>query len=126
MQNSRNTYIQIKQIIYLHSRHYFTPSNCIFMQLQGIVFIQLQGNDILVNCQGNKFIYNIYLFTKSIIIRGNYILTRNYIHFKELISSFREINPRSIKHIHSEKLYPFKEIFVQVQSHMFIQGNYIY
>ena len=23
------------------------------MQLQGIVFIQLQGNDILVNCQGN-------------------------------------------------------------------------
>ena len=26
---------------------------------------------------------NIYLFTKSIIIRGNYILTQNYIHFKE-------------------------------------------
>ena len=26
---------------------------------------------------------NIYLFTKSIIIRGSYILTRNYIHFKE-------------------------------------------
>ena len=26
---------------------------------------------------------NIYLFTKSIIIRGNYILTRNYIHLKE-------------------------------------------
>ena len=134
MQNSRNTNIQIKQIIYLHSRHYFTSSNCIFMQLQGIVFIQLQGNGILVNCQGNIFIYNIYLFTKSIIIRGNYILTaRNYIHFKELISSFREIYPRSMKHIHSEKLYPFKEIcsfkehiFVQVQGHMFIQGNYIY
>ena len=25
--------------IYLHSRHYFTSSNCIFIQLQGIVFI---------------------------------------------------------------------------------------
>ena len=77
---------------------------------------------------------NIYLFTKSIIIRSNYILTRNYIHFKEPyqfvqgnISSFNEI------YIHSGKLYPFKEIcsfkeriFVQVQGHMFIQGNYIY
>ena len=28
----------------------------IFMQLQGIVFIQLQGNDIVVNFQGNIFI----------------------------------------------------------------------
>ena len=81
---------------------------------------------------------NIYLFTKSIIIRGNYTLTRNYIHFKEPyqfvqgnISSFNE-NIR----IHSGKLYPFKEIcslkediFVQAQGaqgHMFIQGNYIY
>ena len=36
--------------IYLHSSYYFTSSNCIFMQLQGIVFIQLQGNYILVNC----------------------------------------------------------------------------
>ena len=43
------------------------------MQLQGIVFIQLQGNDILVNCQGNNDLSkgHIYLFTKSIIIRGN-------------------------------------------------------
>ena len=38
-----------------------------------------------------------------------------------------------MKHIHSGKLYPFKEIcsfkeqiFVQVKGHMFIQGNYIY
>ena len=78
---------------------------------------------------------NIYLFTKSIIIRGNYILTRNYIHFKEPyqfvqrnISSYNEIHS-----VHSGKLYPFKEIylfkehiFVQVQDHMFIQGNYIH
>ena len=38
-----------------------------------------------------------------------------------------------MKYTHSGKLYPFKEIcsfkehtFVQVQGHMFIQGNYIY
>ena len=79
------------------------------------------------------------LFTKSIIILGNYIRSRNYIHFKELISSFNEIIfiQRNIfiqgKFIHSGKLYPFKEIclfeehiFVQVQGHMFIQGNYIH
>ena len=102
------------------------------MPLQGIVFIQLQGNDILVNCQGNIFIYNIYLLTKSLIIRCNYTLTRHYIHFKELISSFREIYPRSTKHIHSGKLYPFKEIcsfkehiFVQVQGHVHSRKLYL-
>ena len=82
------------------------------MQLQGIVFIQLQGNDIFVNCK--KYIYSkdIYLFTKSIVIRGNYTLSRNHIHFKELISSFYEIYPRSMKrHIHSGTLYPLKDIY---------------
>ena len=77
---------------------------------------------------------NIYLFTKSMNIRGNYILTRNYIHFKEPYQFVQgNIYPRSMKHIHSGKLYPFKEIysfkehiFAQVQGHMFIQGNYIY
>ena len=76
---------------------------------------------------------NIYLFTKSIIIRVNYILTRNYIHFKEPYQFVQGRYPRSTKYIHSGKLYPFKEmylfkehIFVQVQDHMFIQGNYIY
>ena len=56
---------------------------------------------------------NIYLFTKSVIVRGNYILTRNYIHFKELylfvqgnISSFNEI-------------YSFREI-ISIQGNMFI------
>ena len=41
--------------------------------------------------------------------------------------------PRSMKHIHSGKLCPFKEIcsfkehiFAEVQGHMFIQGNYIH
>ena len=47
------------------------------MQLQGIVLIQLQGNDILVNCKEiNSFKGHTELFTKSImiIIRGIYIL----------------------------------------------------
>ena len=43
--------------IYLYSRHHFTSSNCIFMQLQGIVFVQLRGNDIVVNFQGNRTRY---------------------------------------------------------------------
>ena len=107
------------------------------MQLQGILSIQLQGNDILVNCQGNKFIQRTYLFTKSIITRGNYIRSRNCNHFEELISSFNEIIfiQGNIfiqrKHISSysfweiiscQGIYSFKEhIFVQVQGHMFIQ-----
>ena len=80
--------------------HYFTSNNCIFMQLQGIVFIQLQGNYILVNCQGNlKFIQ------------------WNYIHFKELISSFKEIYSRSRKtfiqgnDIHSRKYIYLRNIY---------------
>ena len=48
--------------IYLHSRHYFTSSNCIVMQLQGIVFIQLQENDILVNWQGNIDSFKAHIF----------------------------------------------------------------
>ena len=76
---------------------------------------------------------NINLFTKSIIIQGNYILTRNYIHFKEPYQFFQG-NIFSFNEIyHSGKLYPFKEIslfkkhiFVQVQGHTFIQGNHIY
>ena len=98
------------------------------MQLQGIVFIRLQGNDILVNCQGNTDSFTLriqYLFTKSVIIRGNYILTRNYIHFKEpYICSVKEIYPRSMKTYSSIQGNMF--INVQVQGHILIQGNYIY
>ena len=94
--------------IYLHSSHYFTSSNCIFTQLQGIVFIQLQGNDILVNYQGNKFIID--LFTKSIIIRGNYIRSRTYINFKE-ISSFKENIFIQGNYIHSRKRSHLRNIY---------------
>ena len=49
---------------------------------------------------------NIYLFTKSIIIPGNYILTRNYIHFKEP--------------------YQFVQGNISLFNKIFIQGNYIH
>ena len=66
MQNSRNTYIQIKQNIFaLKALSYI-------QQLQAIVFIQLQGSLYLLTVK-EILIYsnNIYLFTKSIVIRGN-------------------------------------------------------
>ena len=66
MQTSKIHIFKINKV-YLHSRHYFTSSNCIFMPLQGIIFIQLQGNDILVNCQGN-----IDSFKEHIFIHKNY------------------------------------------------------
>ena len=50
---------------------------------------------------------NIYLFTKRINIRGNYILTRNYINLENLISSF-------------------KEIYSSFNENIFIQANYIH
>ena len=97
---------------YLHSTHYFTSSNCIFMQLQGIVFIQLQENEILVNCQGNKFIQR----TRN-IIHKKYISFEAIIFFHEIIFISRSLSVYSRKyilvqgkHIHSGKLYPFKEI----------------
>ena len=41
--------------IYYMCKSTFRPV-CTFMQIQGILFIQLQGNDIVVNFQGNIFI----------------------------------------------------------------------
>ena len=84
------------------------------MQLQGIVFIQRQGMIYLLTVK-EILIYsnNICLFTKSIIIRGNKILTRNYIHLKKPYQFFKEIYPRSIK------TYSFREI-ISIQGNMFI------
>ena len=55
------------------------------MQLQGIVFIQLQGNDVLVNCQGNNdsFKEHILIHKKYNHSRQLYFDTKPYIHFKE-------------------------------------------
>ena len=53
------------------------------MELQGIVFIQIQGIDTVVDFQGNSFKQHIFIHKK--IIQGNYICSRNYIHLKEII-----------------------------------------
>ena len=61
---------------------------------------------------------NIHLFPKSIIIRGNYILTRNYINFKEPyqfvqgnISSFNETYSFTGNYIHSRKCVHLMNIY---------------
>ena len=94
--------------IYLHSRHYFTSSNCIFMQLQGIVFIQLQGNDILVNCQGN-----IDSSKEHIFIHKKYNHSRQLYYDTKLYSFQGTVSVRSRK-------------YILVQWNIFIQGNYIH
>ena len=79
------------------------------MQLQGIVFIQLQENDILVNFKEILILSNnIYLFTETIIIRGNYILTRNYIHFKEPYQFVQGYYIHSRKYVYLRNIYSFK------------------
>ena len=63
MQNSRNTYIHIKQNTFALKTLFYIQQLYIYAASRNHVFIQLQGNDILVNCQGNpKFIQitNIY------------------------------------------------------------------
>ena len=108
------------------------------MQLQGIVFIQLQGNDILVNCQGNTdsfkehiFIHkkynhsrqlnsdtkiysfqfvqgNISSFNENIFIQGNYIHSRKYAHFRN-IYSFKFKAICSFKEIYLLNIVTFAE-----------------
>ena len=80
LQNSRNIYIFTLNKIYLYSKNHFTSSNCIFMQLQGIEFIQLQGNDIVVNFQGNIFIQRTYISSQK------YIQSKKLYSFKVLCS----------------------------------------
>ena len=93
----------------MHSRHYFTSSNltvclCSFKELYLFDFKEmiylLIVKEILIHSK------NIYLFTKSTIIRGNYILKRDYIHFKEP--------------------YQFVQGNISFNENIFIQGNYIH
>ena len=100
MQNSRNTYIQIKtkyictQGITLH------PATVYLFNFKEKIYL-LTVKEILIYSK------NIYLFAKSRIVRGNHILTRNYIHFKE----------------------PYQFVQGNVSSlseNIFIQGNYIH
>ena len=64
------------------------------MQLQGIVFIQLQGNDILINFQGNTN-----SFTKHIFIHKKYNLSRQLYSDLKLYSFQGTLSVRSRKYI---------------------------
>ena len=70
------------------------------MQLQGIVFIQLQETYLILSFQGNIFTQRKKLFTKNIFIQfkeivftqgivaiqGNYIHSRKYVYSRKLYS----------------------------------------
>ena len=82
--------------IYLYSRKHFSSSNYIFMELQGIVIIQLHGNEIVaVNFQGN------------ILIQKTYTYSQNIYSFKEII-------------------FVQRIIFISRKLYLFIQWNYIH
>ena len=107
MQNSRNTFIHIQQNIFALKALFYIQqlyTLCSFKELYLFNFKEMIY--LLTIKETNSFKD---LFTKSIIIRGNYIRSRNYINFKELISSM--------------KLYSFKEniTFREIIS---IQGIY--
>ena len=105
------------------------------MQLQGIVFIQLQGNDILVNCQGNTDSFKEYIFihekynhsrqlysdTKLYSFQGPYQFVQGN------ISSFIENIFIQGNYIHSRKYVHLRKICsFKFKAILFIQGNYIY
>ena len=109
MQNSRNTYIQIalKALFYIQQLYICSFKELYLFDFKEMIYL-LTVKEILIHSK------NVYLLTKSIIIRGNYILTRNYIHFKETyIRSVKEIYPRSVK------TYLFGEV-ISIQGNMFV------
>ena len=100
--------------IYLHSKHYFTSSNCISMQLQGIVCHNFKEMIYLLTIREiNSFKEHIFIHKNVQSIEAIIFFSRNYIHFKELISSFKEMYP------HSRKTYSFREI-VSIQGNILI------
>ena len=94
--------------MYLHSRHYFASSNCIFMHLQRIIFIQFQGNDILLTVKEMLILSNnIYLFHKT------------YNHSRRLYS---DTNLYSFQGTVSDR----SRRYILIQRNIFIRGNYIH
>ena len=82
------------------------------MQFQGIVFIQLQGNDILVNCK------DINSLKGHIFIHKKYNHSRQLYSFNGITFISRDLSVHSRKyilvqgkHINSGKLYPLKDIY---------------
>ena len=78
------------------------------MQLQGIVFIQLQGNDILVNFQGNIDSFKEHIF-----------IHKKYNHSRQLYSDTKLYSFQGTVLVRSRK-------YILVQGNIFIQGNYIH
>ena len=112
MQNSRNTLIHIQQNIFALKASFYTQQLYIYAASR-IVFNQLQGNDILVNCQWSKFIQRTYIYSQK------YNHSRQLYSFTESYSFQGNIFIQG-KHIHSGKLYPFKEIY-SFKEHIFVQ-----
>ena len=89
-----------------------------FMQLQGIVFIQLQGNYTIVNFQGNISTQRKYVYSqKDISIQGKFSFIQGIILISRKLYSFKELYS-----FNSRKLYSFKEL-QSYKEIMFIQGN---
>ena len=107
MQNSGNTYIQIKQNIFA-LKALFCIQQLYIMQLQGIVFIQLQENDILVNCQENIDSFKEHIF-----------IHKKYNHSRQLYSDTKLYSFQGIVSVRSRK-------YILVQRNILIQGNYIH
>ena len=85
--------------------------NCIFMQLR--------GNDIVVNFQGNIFIQRTYVYSQKIYSFKEIIFVQKIIFISRKLS------------VHSWKLYSFKELSsfktnIVIQGNIFIQDNYIH
>ena len=78
------------------------------MQLQGIVFIQLQGNDILVNCQGNTDSFEEHIF-----------IHKKYNHSRQLYSVTEAYSFQGTYQFVQGNISSFNE-------NIFIQGNYIH
>ena len=78
------------------------------MHLQGIVFIQLQGSDILVNCQEN-----IDSFKENIFIHKKYNHSSQLYSDTKLYSFQGTVSVRSMKHIHSREI-------ISIQGNMLI------
>ena len=79
------------------------------MQLQGIVFIQLQGNYIPVNCQGNIDSFKEHLF-----------IHKKYNHSRQLYSLFKEPYQFVQGNISSfNEIYSFREI-ISIEGNIFV------
>ena len=103
---------KIKKYIYSHSTKYICTQDiilhpatvylCSFKELHLFNFKEMIY--LLIVKEINSFKEHIFIHQKCITIRDSYILSWNYIHFKEVISSFKEIYPRS------RKINSFREI----------------